>query len=94
MCGHWIGPERRYCLAGDGIREYLPGLRCPLHTPSALAGKPEPRPGPGIPADAWTTPSPQAASAVFDQGAIRSGKRRSAPHTYRAAQAARRHQRE
>lgn len=94
VCGHWIGAERRYCLAGDGLRSYLTGRRCPLHTPAALAGRPEPRPGPGLPAGAWTTPSPQSASALIDERAIASGKRRSSPHAYRAAQAALRPQRE
>lgn len=88
VCGHWIGAERRYCLAAGQVRPYLPGLRCPAHTPAALAGRPEPRPGPGIPPGAWSTPSPQAASAVFDTAAIRTGKRRASPHVYRAAQAA------
>jgi hypothetical protein len=87
-CRHWIGAERRHCRAVDGIRPYLSGLRCPLHTPAALAGKPEPQPGPGWPNAAWSTPSPQSASALFDQRAVASGKRRSAPHTYRAAQRA------
>ncbi|MFJ8006161.1 hypothetical protein [Streptomyces fagopyri] len=45
-CGHWIGAERRYCLARDDLRRYQPGLRCPAHTPAALAGRREP----GIPA--------------------------------------------
>ncbi|MFI1535490.1 hypothetical protein [Streptomyces anandii] len=90
VCGHWIGPERRYCLAEEALRPYLTGLRCPLHTPAALAGRLETPPGSGLPSGAWTTPSPQAASAVFDNKAIASGKRRAAPHTYRAAQAAQR----
>jgi hypothetical protein len=41
MCTHWIGAEGRRCGAA-GARLYLPGLRCPSHTPSALAGRPEP----------------------------------------------------
>ncbi|MET9876544.1 hypothetical protein ABZZ36_18245 [Actinacidiphila glaucinigra] len=49
-CGHWIGDERRHCGAVDGVRRYLNGHRCPLHTPAALMGIPEPQPGPGIPA--------------------------------------------
>jgi hypothetical protein len=49
-CGHWIGAERRHCREGDGVRQYLPGPRCPAHSPAALAGRPEPQPGPGIPA--------------------------------------------
>jgi hypothetical protein len=38
-CGHWIGGERRYCLATDHVRPYLPGPRCPAHTPAALVGR-------------------------------------------------------
>lgn len=73
--------------AHDGpVRPYPCGYRCSAHAPWALAGQPEPQPGPGWPADAWTTPSPQSASAVHDARAIASGERRSAPHTYRAAQ--------
>ncbi|MFJ8606298.1 hypothetical protein ACIRH0_03790 [Streptomyces sp. NPDC093675] len=35
-CGHWIGPEGCFCLSGEDLHPYLTGLRCPLHTPSAL----------------------------------------------------------
>jgi hypothetical protein len=87
-CRHWIGSEARYCRALDNLRPYLTGLCCPLHTPSALAGKPEPQPGPGYPAGAWTTPSPISDSRVHDARAIAAGKRRSHPAAYRAAQAA------
>ena len=48
-CRHWIGEERRHCRSGEGIRLYIPGPRCPAHTPNALQGKPEPQPGPGWP---------------------------------------------
>ncbi|MEW2573622.1 hypothetical protein [Streptomyces sp. NPDC047070] len=40
-CRHWIGDRRRYCLI-PGARRYIQGFRCPLHTPAALAGRPEP----------------------------------------------------
>ncbi|MFE6764380.1 hypothetical protein [Streptomyces sp. NPDC057689] len=40
-CAHWIGARRRYCQI-PGARRYVQGYRCPLHTPSALASKPEP----------------------------------------------------
>lgn len=88
VCGHWIGSEERHCHATEDLHPFLQGIRCPLHTPSALAGKPEPQPGPGMSAGAWSTPSPQSASAVFDNKAIASGKRRSSPEAYRAARAA------
>ncbi|GAA3617338.1 hypothetical protein ACG5V6_15000 [Streptomyces chitinivorans] len=48
-CAHWIGSESRYCNADKGVRRYVPGHRCPDHTPAALAGRPEPQPGPGWP---------------------------------------------
>lgn len=48
-CRHWIGAEQRHCRVGEGVRLYIPGPRCPDHTPSALQGKSEPQPGPGWP---------------------------------------------
>ncbi|MFD9211622.1 hypothetical protein ACFVY9_00600 [Streptomyces sp. NPDC059544] len=48
-CRHWIGAESRYCKQVDGVRQYIPGYRCPAHTPNALQGKPEIPPGPGWP---------------------------------------------
>lgn len=87
-CGHWIGDEHRRCGATDGVRPYLTGPCCPLHTPNALKGLPEVPPGPGMPARAWTTLSSLSASRVADDRAIASGKRRSTPEAYRAAQAA------
>ncbi|MFI1678803.1 hypothetical protein [Streptomyces sp. NPDC020607] len=48
-CTHWVGAEKRHCKEADGVRQYLPGPRCPLHTPAALQGKPEPPTGPGWP---------------------------------------------
>jgi hypothetical protein len=49
QCGHWIGAESRYCRESHGVRHYLPGYRCPQHTPRALQGLPEIPPGPGWP---------------------------------------------
>ncbi|MFG3476430.1 hypothetical protein ACGF3K_14360 [Streptomyces sp. NPDC047980] len=49
VCSHWIGTESRYCRATEGVRRYIPGFRCPAHTPNALQGKPEIPPGPGWP---------------------------------------------
>jgi hypothetical protein len=91
-CTHWIGTKHRHCRAAGDVRRYLTGPRCPAHTPAALAGQPEPTPGPGMPAGAWTTPSPINDSRVHDARAVASGKRRSTPQTYRAAQAAVDHQ--
>lgn len=85
-CRHWIGPEHRRCLTVEDVDQYLTGWRCPDHTPARIAGRPEPQPGPGYtPQD---IPSPLGASAVFDERAVASGKRRSSPHVYAAARAA------
>ncbi|MDG9706257.1 hypothetical protein [Streptomyces sp. DH37] len=48
-CTHWVGPESRYCHTDKDVRRYVGGHRCPAHTPAALAGRPEPQPGPGWP---------------------------------------------
>lgn len=48
-CRHWVGAEQRHCKEADSVRQYVIGHRCPLHTPAALQGKPEPEPGPGWP---------------------------------------------
>ncbi|MFI2033698.1 hypothetical protein ACH470_03200 [Streptomyces bottropensis] len=86
VCAHWIGAEQRHCHSTDHVRSYLTGLCCPLHTPNALRGLPEAPPGPGIRSDAPL--SPLSTSRVHDARAVASGKRRSSPATYRAAQAA------
>jgi hypothetical protein len=81
LTGEHTGPERFYRT----------GWKCPAHSPWAEAGLPEPRPGYGRPPTSLP-PSPLAASAVFDDRAIASGKRRSSPEAYRAAQAAVHHE--
>lgn len=48
-CRHFIGAENRHCRSGEGVRRFVPGGRCPVHTPSALQGRPEPQPGNGWP---------------------------------------------
>jgi hypothetical protein len=69
------------------VRFYLTGWKCPAHSPWAEAGLPEPLPGPGLPHGA-RIPAPLSASALIDDRAVASGKRRSSPEAYRAAQAA------
>ncbi|GLP71074.1 hypothetical protein TUSST3_76940 [Streptomyces sp. TUS-ST3] len=49
-CTHWLGAERRHCKEADGVRPYVTGPRCPVHTPRALRGLDEFPPGPGWPA--------------------------------------------
>lgn len=51
------------------VRPYTCGPRCSAHAPWALSGQPEPKPGPGMPVKAWTTPSPIGDSRVQDNGA-------------------------
>lgn len=55
-CRHWIGEEQRHCKEVDGVRLYIPGHRCPAHTPNALQGKPEISAGPGWPIYREETP--------------------------------------
>jgi hypothetical protein len=79
--------------AHDGeVHFYVTGWKCDAHSPWAAKGLPRPEPGPGLPAGAWTTPSPLSDSRVHDARAIASGKRRSSFYAYRAAQAAVNHQ--
>ncbi|KRV48802.1 hypothetical protein AQ490_23320 [Wenjunlia vitaminophila] len=88
-CRYWIGSQGRRCGAWDDVHPYPAGWRCSAHTPAALAGRPEPPPGPGWPAGAWATPVPVSAGwSAIDARAIATGKRRSSITTYRAAQAA------
>lgn len=49
VCSHWIGAKSQHCETTEDVRRYLPGFRCPLHTPRALQGLPEIPPGPGWP---------------------------------------------
>lgn len=77
----------------DGeVHFYVNGWKCDAHSPWAAMGLDKPEPGPGMPAGAWTTPSPLNDSALFDNRAVASGKRRSSFYSYRAAQAAVDHQ--
>jgi hypothetical protein len=67
-------------------RLYPAGWRCNRHTPNAIRGLPEAPSGLGLPADLPL--SPISDSRVHDARAIASGKQRSSPQAYRAAQAA------
>lgn len=86
-CTHWIGAEQRYC-GTTPARRYANWTACRDHTPAAIAGQPEPPEGEGPLPGAWTTQTPQSASALIDHRAIASGKRRSNPTDYQVAQAA------
>lgn len=74
-------------------RFYVTGWKCDAHSPWAAAGLDEPKPT-NSPAANSLPPSPISASHIHDERAIATGKRRSAPHTYRAAQAAVNHRKE
>jgi hypothetical protein len=71
---------------GGEVRFYITGWKCDAHAPWALAGLRRPEPRPGLPADLPL--SPISDSRVHDARAIASGKRRSNPAAYRAAQSA------
>ncbi|WP_028472981.1 hypothetical protein [Nocardioides alkalitolerans] len=92
-CSAWA-PAAGYCGTPTTHR-YLPGWRCPQHTPAAFAGRPDVVPDPkltiaglraahGLP-DVGFTPGGET---LVDQRAKASGKRRSTPQAYRAARAA------
>ena len=91
QCGHW----------SDGVecgqaptRRYLAGHRCAAHTPAALAGRLDLEPDPERTLDAlrekagriWTYSEND--SALINERAIASGRRRSNAHDYKAARAA------
>ena len=75
-------------------RFYLTGWWCDDHTPSARAGRPEHVPDPDTTLEALRARAGRTwgfnpnDSALIDQRAIASGKRRSAPADYRLAQEA------
>ena len=80
MCAH----ESSGVVCGaETERRYLQGWRCEDHTPARLAGRPEPSGGDPLRDRAIT---PQSDSRVYDDRAIRSGKRRSSVSRYREAQ--------
>lgn len=87
-CTHVTSLSGLYLVCGSAtdVRRYLAGFRCPTHTPAALRGRPEP----GQTASEYrpTVPPPMGASALVDNRAIASGKRRSTPERYREAQVA------
>ena len=88
LCEHWIGG--RFCSEGP-TRTYLVGHRCSAHTPAALAGRPDHQPDPVLTLDAlravkgilWSFNPHDTALKSND---IATGKRRSSPEAYRAAQ--------
>jgi hypothetical protein len=92
-CGHGAGK----CSRTSGVRMYLPGLRCPDHTPARLAGTPEPDAARSCApkrcycgrCPSWRTDTvyPVGEETVLDVRAVASGRRRSSLRAYRAAQA-------
>lgn len=79
---------------GRATAGYLTGLRCPDHTPAAIAGRPETTPDPARTLEGIRkahganpeVPMTPAGGTLVDARAIASGKRRSNPQDYRAAQ--------
>lgn len=92
-CTHWL--DGGYCGATEGTTGYVCGVRCPAHTPAALAGRPETVPDPartlmGLRAAAGADPEvpmTPASPTKVDARAVASGKRRSAPNDFKAARA-------
>lgn len=89
-CGHWDGS--RYCGRTLAVRQYLPGPRCPIHTPARLNGHPEAAPDPTLTLTALRAARglagvTQATSGLIDERAIATGKRRASAQTYAAARA-------
>lgn len=89
-CAHVtaIGDLMLTCGSAAGVRRYLIGDRCPLHTPAAKAGRPEPgRTATVRPAWFDRAVPPISTSRLIDDRAIASGKRRSSRRVYLEAQA-------
>ncbi|MFI6814454.1 hypothetical protein ACIBG7_18730 [Nonomuraea sp. NPDC050328] len=94
-CTHWYGATATRCGAVPA-RPYIQGPRCPAHTPSALAGRPEPVDPPCVgrcycrecptyqPLNAYAS---LADSWVIDARHIASGKKRASPQAQAAAKA-------
>lgn len=49
-CNHWMPKRDEECGATENLVHFAQGHKCPIHTPNALQGLPELKPGPGIPA--------------------------------------------
>lgn len=62
-CAHWIGAESRFCGAVEGVRRYANSVACPVHTPSALRGLPEPETRAGLPTPVDLPPTIRATPA-------------------------------
>jgi hypothetical protein len=78
-CDFWDGATGSYCRREAGVRRFLPGLRCPDHTPAALVGQPEAPERNGTPwwiRDGKPIPLPPLPT-VFDVRAVTGGRRAS-----------------
>lgn len=82
------------CGVADGVRMFPTGMRCPSHTPAALAGRPEVVVDPELTAAALFARRgikhgfQRSDSSLIDDRAVASGRRRSNSAEYRAAQKA------
>jgi len=98
-CGYYTAGG--HCRATP-TRRYLQGPRCAAHSPAAVAGRPETAPDPALTltglrrsAGLADVSTPLTASALIDDRAIASGKRRASTTSYtdaRAREEARRQQ--
>jgi hypothetical protein len=83
-----------HACGADPSRLYQTGDCCPLHTPAAVAGRPETYADPELTAEALYEKRGikhgflANDSSLIDDRAVASGRRRSNPHTWKAARAA------
>jgi hypothetical protein len=89
ICTFWV--EFRYCGEAEDVRMFLPGMRCPAHTPAAVNGRPENPINPAMTLDGLRRAAGlefnyrPTDSALVDNRAVASGRRRSNDRTYRLA---------
>lgn len=56
-----------YCESTEGVKVYLPGPRCPAHTPAAAAGRSDHRPDPETTLDVLRAKAGQTWSLQIQQ---------------------------
>lgn len=90
-CTFWL--DGRDCGA-PAARLYVCGRRCAAHTPAAVAGRPDHVPAPELTMEGLMGAAGRSfsylpnESALLDQRAVASGRRRSSPEAFRDAQRA------
>ena len=88
ICEHWTDG---ICGNDQGVRVYLQGPRCQRHTPAVMAGRADYLPDPSLTLDALRDAAGVryvfrlSDTALNDERAIASGRRRATPEQYKAA---------